>query len=143
MATIIFDIEKFRLRFPYFTEVKFSNDVLTMYWDMATCYISADDYGCLSGNCRELAIQFMTAHLTIIGDNAKTGDTTGFVDSATIDKITVSLTPPPVGSQYTWWLSLTTYGQQLLGLLKSKAAGGCYIGGSFERASFRKAGGFF
>jgi hypothetical protein len=143
MAIIEFSAEKFRLRFPYFTEEKFPDEELEKYWEMAICYISATDYGCLSGDCRELAIQLMTAHLAIIGKNAETGDTTGFVNSATIDKITVSLTPPPAGSQYTWWLSLTTYGQQLLALLKSKVAGGCYIGGSLERQAFRKVGGNF
>jgi hypothetical protein len=66
------------------------------------------------------------------------------VSGASVDKVSVTLTPPPVKSQWQWWMSLTPRGAQLLALLKSKAAGGLYVGGlPAERAAFRKAGGVF
>ncbi len=144
MATITFDIDKFRLQFPEFSNVITYPDVmLQMYWDMATCYVSDEDYGCLSGSCRELALNLMTAHLVEIGTGTTSGDAPAFVSSATVDKVSVSTVPPPQRDQYEWWLSLTSYGQQLLALLKAKSVGGCYIGGSPERAAFRKVGGYF
>ena len=144
MTTIVFDIGKFRLQFPELASVIAYPDVmLQMYWDMATCYVSDEDYGCLSGSCRELALNFMTAHLTKIGTDTTVGEDPAFVSSATVDKVSVSTVPPPQKDQYEWWLSLTSYGQQLLALLKAKAVGGLYIGGSPEQAAFRKVGGYF
>lgn len=144
MATIIFDISDFRQRFPEFADdITYPDAMLQMYFEMATCYVSDEDYGCLVGSCRELALGFMTAHLVKIGTDTTTGDDPSFVTSATVDKVSVSTQPPPQKDQYEWWLSLTSYGQQLLALLRSKSAGGFYIGGSLERAAFRKAGGYF
>lgn len=144
MTTITFDIAEFRERFPEFEDdTKYPDAVLQKYWDMATCYISDEDYGCLSGTCRNLAIELMTAHLTNIGEGTAIGEAPVFVNSSTVDKVSVSVTPPPQKDQYEWWLNLTSYGQQLLALLKTKAVGGCYIGGSPERAAFRQVGGYF
>jgi hypothetical protein len=49
------------------------------------------------------------------------------VQSATIDKITVSLTPPPATSEFLWWLNLTGYGAQLAALLSVHAVGGFFV----------------
>ncbi|MCP4122226.1 MAG: DUF4054 domain-containing protein, partial [Bacteroidetes bacterium] len=55
MATITFDVTKFREQFPEFSnETTYPDSMLEMYWEMATCYVSNEDYGCLSGSCREL-----------------------------------------------------------------------------------------
>jgi hypothetical protein len=144
MATIILDLVSFRQRFPEFSVVAdYPDTVIQMYWDMATCYISDEDYGCLSGSCRELAIQQMTAHLTKIGKAAETGDFSDFVTSAGVDKVSVSVQPPPQKNQYSWWLNTTPYGAQYEALLKSKSIGGCYIGGAPERSAFRNLGGYF
>ena len=144
MATITFDVTKFREQFPEFSnEITYPDSMLEMYWEMATCYVSNEDYGCLSGSCRELALYFMTAHLTKIGTDTTNGEDPAFVTSATVDKVSVSTQPPPQKDQYEWWLSLTSYGQQLLALLKAKSAGGLYVGGSPERAAFRGIGGCF
>lgn len=144
MTTIVFDPAKFREQFPEFISNScYPETMLQMYWDLATCYVSDEDYGCLSGSCRESALCLMTAHLTKIGKDTSSGEDPSFITSATVDKISVSTQPPPQKDQYQWWLSLTSYGQQLLALLKAKSAGGFYIGGSQERAAFRKVGGFF
>jgi hypothetical protein len=98
----------------------------------------------LDGKTRELAIAYMTAHLLKLEKAAVSGDTTGLVSSATVDKVSVTLTPPPIKSQRDWWYGLTAYGSSLQALLRQKGAGGLYVGGAPpERAGFRKAGGVF
>lgn len=147
--TIEFDVDLFRQQFPAFAdETTYPDAMLQMYWDMATCYISDADCGRLSGNCRRLALNAMTAHLTqlsvIIKNNGAYNGNPGIVNSATIDKITVSLTPPPFGtSEWRWWLETTPYGQQLLALLEAKSVGGFSVGGLPELAAIRRVGGVF
>lgn len=146
MTTLTFDIPLFRQQFPQFaSETTYPDALLQMYWDMAVCYISDQDYGFLSGSCRQLAINLMVAHLTVLSQLDAEGDIVGgsLEQSATVDKVSVSLTPPPNKSQYSWWLSQTPYGQQLQALLSSKIAGGFYAGGLPERSAFRKVGGIF
>ncbi len=144
MATIVFDVVEFRAAFPEFADdTKYPDALLQRHWDNATCYVSDEDYGCLSGACRQQAIDLMTAHLVKIEEGILSGDNSSFVQSATIDKVSVTVVPPPAGSQYAWWLSLTPYGQQLLALLKSKTVGGLYVSGRPEKSAFRKVGGFF
>ena len=147
MSTLTFDVVAFRLAFPAFAdELLYPTPTLQGYWDAATCYISDQDYGYLNGVCRERAINLMTAHLTalsnIIAENNYKG-MPGLAQSATIDKVSVSLTPPPAKNQWQWWLSLTPYGQQLFALLFVKGAGGMYIGGLPETSAFRRVGGVF
>lgn len=144
MATIEFDVDQFREAFPAFAdETTYPDATLQMYWDTATCYVSNEDYGCLTGDCRRQAINLMTAHLCTISTMVQSGKTPKFVQSSTIDKVSVSVTPPPNKDQYSWWLSLTPYGAQLQALLGANIAGGLYIGGRPEKAAFRKVGGFF
>ena len=145
MAVISFNVELFRKRFSEFSDERiFDDEVLTTSWDMAACYISTDDYGCLHGACREQAVQLMTAHIQKLMLNAASGQSTTMVTSATIDKVSVSTTPPPVKSQLEWWLNTTPYGAQLWALLSMKSVGGMYLGGSPTLAGFRgPAGGFY
>lgn len=120
--------------FPAFADpVLFPTERLQLNWDMATCFISDKAYpwcGVLVGTCRESALYLMTAHLTALGVIIAAGDTPGIVNSATIDKITVSLTPPPLKNGWQWWMSTTPYGAELWSLLQVKSAGGWYVGGS-------------
>jgi hypothetical protein len=64
------------------------------------------------------------------------------MQTANIDKVNVSLTPPPLKNQWQWWLSISPWGQQLWALLQVNSVGGHYIGGSpvlsgFANAPFR------
>lgn len=144
-APIRFDPAKFREMFPEFADsVKYTDERLAKNFEMASCYVSPIPGKRLRENCHELALYLMTAHLTKLEDAIISGDSSGIVNSATVDKVSVSMTPPPVKNQYQWWLSLTGRGAELLALLRSKAAGGLYVGGlPPERAAFRKAGGVF
>lgn len=143
--TITLDIDSFRETFDQFcSEAEYSNGKITLQWDVATCYISDVDCGRLNGKCRERAIQMMTAHLLFISDLIDDGSTPGQVTASTIDKVSVTLQPPPHGDdQWSWWLNTTPYGAQLEALLATASVGGFYIGGRPERRGFRKIGGFF
>lgn len=141
MAAIQFDKASFRIKFPAFTG--HPDDRLDLYWDVATGYISSDDYGLLNGKARAHALDLMTAHLVTLADMVSAGESPGIETAATVDKVSVTMTPPPVKSQFQYWLNLTGYGKELLALLQSKAVGGLYIGGIPERSAFRKAYGVF
>ena len=142
MAIILFDPVEFRLAFPAFAnETTFPTVMLQRYWDMAICYVDdCGSYGWLQGECRRLAINLMTAHLLAISVLIAAGQTPGLVQSSTIDKISVSLTPPPLKNQWQWWLSTTPYGAELLALLQTRSVGGWYIGGRPELSAFRRVG---
>lgn len=146
MSLIVFDPAVFRTAYPLFANVAcYPDDTLTGWFDAATNYISDVDYGCLnlSGKAQVLALNLMTAHIGFIFKTIADGDTPALMQSATIDKVTVTVTPPPVKSQFNWWLSLSPYGQQLLALLQTVGVGGFYAGGLPERSAFRRVGGGF
>lgn len=144
MATIIFDPSLFRQQFPaYSNATTYPDAMLQMYWDMAICYVSDDDYGWLDLHCRTLALNLMTAHLLYSAGLIAAGQTSIIINSSTVDKITVSLTPPPIKNQWQWWLNTTPYGIQLLTLLSANSVGGFWTGGLPELCAFRRVGGLF
>lgn len=148
MSVITFDVAAFRASFPAFADITaYSNQTLQGYFDSACIFIDPNTSSCwwlgLRDAAKYRALNLMTAHLAQLGTQAAAGQTTGQVQSSTIDKVSVSLTPPPNPNQWQWWLGLTAYGQQLLALLQAKAAGGFYIGGLPELAAFRRVGGIF
>jgi hypothetical protein len=115
-----------------------------MYWDLATCYIDDNgSYGFLQGTCRQTALNFLTAHLTYTAGLIAAGQTSILVQTATIDKVSVGLTPPPVKDNWQWWLATSPYGLQLLAMLEARSIGGWFVGGLPERSAFRKVGGIF
>jgi len=147
MSTITFDAAAFRALFPQFADpAKFPDAALSIQFGAATGYVSADTYGDMSVPVRTNALYTMTAHLlalgVIIAQNNYQGQV-GIVTGAVVDHVQITLTPPPVKSQWQWWLNTTPYGAQLVALLQAQAAGGFYVGGLPERAAFRKVGGHF
>ncbi len=138
-------VSDFRAGFPAFGDTsKYPDAVIESNFTSATTYISDSDYGRIDTKSRTNAIYLMTAHLLSLADTIASGQMPALVSGSTIDKISVTLTPPPVKGQFQWWLSLTAYGQQLLAMLLCRSAGGFFVGGgSYERGSFRKAGGNF
>jgi hypothetical protein len=131
MATVFeFDVEGFRLQFPAFSDdTTYPDLTLEGYWDMAIEYISDVNYGYLRDGSRYLALNLMTAHLAALFTLINAGETPGQIQGATIDKVSVTLTPPPNKNQFDWWLGLTPYGAQLLALLQMKSVGGFYVVG--------------
>ena len=140
-----FDPAAFRKSLPTFADVTaWPDDLMTAAWTEAIDHIPPTGRGRLSGDCRRRAIYLLTAHILTLDKAQASGGTTGIVQAASIDKVSVTLAAVPVKNQFQWWLSQTSYGARLLALLKSKSAGGLYVGGlPAERAGFRKAGGVF
>lgn len=145
MADLItLDIAVFREEFPAYADAAtFPDKLIARHFDAACDHVSPRDAGPLKGDARRRAICLMAAHLIYLEQLILSGNSGGVVAAASIDKVSVSLTPPPIKKQLDWWLNQSPYGQQLLVMLKSKGAGGLYIGGHPEREAFRKAGGGF
>jgi Protein of unknown function (DUF4054) len=145
--TFVFDISQFRTWYPEFADpVAFPDATLQMYYDLSLCYISDNDrsgFNALSGMCLYRAITLMTAHLTKISIKTNAGKSPTLVQAATVDKISITLTPPPVPNEWRYWLNQTPYGQAYLALLESYAAGGFMVGGLPEKSAFRKVDGIF
>ena len=147
MSVITFDVAAFRAAFPAFaSEAVYSDESLQTQFDAACSFISPNGSNWYSGFTEQLrtrALYLMTAHLVQLSASMVAGQTPGQVQSSGIDKISVSMTPPPQRNQWQWWLGLTGYGQQLFALLQLKASGGFYVGGLPELRAFRKVGGVF
>lgn len=143
-ALITLDLALFRGAFPAFRDAgAFPDALVERHFDAACSHVSPRNAGPLQGKDRQRALNLMTAHLLHLEQLILSGSAGGVVQGAAIDKVSVTLTPPPIKKQFDWWLNQSPYGQELLVLLKGKGAGGFYIGGSPERAAFRKAGGGF
>ena len=139
-----FDVAYFRENYPEFSDqTKYSDVFLQQCWDTATCYVSPVNYGALNGDCRFNVLNMLTAHCAELARLATSGQTPGMVQSSTIDKISVAMTPPPLKSQFAWWMNLTPYGQRAYALLQLYVAGGIQVGGFPESSAIRKVGGVF
>ena len=141
MTDITLVLSDFRAQFPAFSAV--SDAQITLYFNMATDFISVKNYGLLKDNSRTLALYLLTAHLLQIAGQVVSNDAVGTVTSATVGGISVSLLQPTASNEFKFWLNQSPYGQQLLGLLSVKAAFGLYVGGSFAQSNIRKANGAF
>jgi hypothetical protein len=133
-TVLTLDLTVFRATFSAFKNVTVYPDAMVqMFFDI------------LNGPSRQLALYQMTAHLLTLNDmaNENEGAPSGLVQDAQVDKVRVSLTPPPVRSQFGTWLNLTAPGANLWALLAKTAVGGLYIGGNPERYGFRRVGGGF
>ena len=136
MAT--FNLAAFRTLYPQFDTV--ADATVRAVADQALCFIS--DTGC---ECDDTAWFLMVAHLLQIQTAAAAGGSgSGPVASATVGGVSVSFQAPPYGtSAYKFWLFSTPFGSQLAAMLARCSAGGLYVGGSPERAAFRRVGGSF
>lgn len=144
MTAATFDVAAFRLAFPAFANVTaYPNIRLQGYWDMATQFVNNSTNCQLTLAALTLLLNLITAHIAQIFTLIAAGQTPGQINSATVDKITVSMTLAPQPNQWQWWLGLTPYGQQALALLQVKSVGGFYFGGLPEISAIRKVYGIF
>lgn len=149
-ATILtFDYELFQQQFPaYSNPITYPESLMQSYWNIAINYMSdVGNYGSLQAGMRQYALNCLVAHLTflaaIIASGNGNSQVPGLMQTATIDKVSVGLTPPPLPNQFQWWLNLTPYGQMLLALLQLNSVSGFYIGGRGAIAAFGYQGGNF
>lgn len=145
MATIDFDADLFREQFPdQFPDPPNTDAVLELYWDIAICYVSDIDEGALNGDCRRKTINYVVAHLITLAAKATVGQQPGFIESASIDKINITVQSFESKNQLAWWYNQTVYGQAAYAMLHAKGAGGGYLAsGLNELGGFRRAGGLF
>lgn len=145
MSDVTLDPAAFRIACPEFATK--TDPEITAQWNIAILYVTTQNYGRITDTSRAYAIYLMMAHLFRLAANIASdpggGGTPSITAAARIDKVLVTLSPPPTPDGLRYWLSLTPYGQQLLAFLSVRSIGGFYIGGSDERAAFRKAGGRF
>lgn len=142
MADHTFDSVAFRAQFPAFTSTtKYPDGQLSGYFTMATVYIYPKDWSGLCGAQLQLVLDLMTAHLTWLNQLVVSGNTAvAPLAGASIDKVSITLTPPPTNtSAWAYWLNSTPYGKQLLALLRLLSRGGGIVGGTPERDAFRGA----
>jgi len=148
MGCIQYNDAAFRALFPIFPETtQYLPARIQIFWDMATAYVSNRTGGCYIGGMnlpqQTQALNLMTAHLLYLSDQIQSGSTPGVMTGATIDKVTVTLEPPPAPNQWQWWLNQSPYGQQLLALLQVASVGGFYATSSVPgQAGFRFGNGW-
>lgn len=146
MGYISFNSCNFRAQFSAYADVTaFPDAVLNGNFTIATVYITNRTGGCYCGGLTPLqqtqALYLMTAHLLALNALIASGQTPGILTAATIDKISVTIEPPPAANQWQYWLQTTPYGQQLLALLLLAGVGGIYATtGAPGRAGFRFSG---
>jgi hypothetical protein len=144
MADVTLDPALFRQLFPEFAANPPNTDAVIQFrWDEAALYVTTENCGDLIDARRQHAVMLMTAHLmrlAVLLAAAPAGEpaTPGVVTGATIDKVSVTLQPPPSRNEWGYWLNQTPYGQQLLAYLRVQSVGGFYVGGLPERDAFRK-----
>lgn len=150
MARHVFDDAGFRAKFPAFSdETKYPAAVLAGYFDMAATFISRWDNCLINGERLQLALDLVTAHVVSLmmapnptanvgasGPGPNVPQVGGILQSASIDKVSVSIVAPPVRDGYDYWFNQTPYGQQYLALITVLTAGGLYIGGMPETVAF-------
>lgn len=139
MGPFVFDVTQFRIDYPQFANsTTYPDGTLQNNWDTGSNFISTTDWGWLHGSSRLLALNLLTAHITMLADKINTGKVPSLKQAGGIGKINITLTPPPVQTQFRWWLNLTGYGQQLLTLLSVWSVGGWFVAGSCVLLGFKR-----
>lgn len=115
------NLSTFRSRFGEFSSSnEFSDDELNSLYEIAIIYCVGSE------SWREYAQQLMLAHMLKIQELSASGNAPRQVASASESSVSVSIVPPPSGSDLSYWYQLTTYGQQLAALYRTKAPEGYY-----------------
>jgi len=127
---LTFDYDLFIAVAPAYSNIViYPESTLQQYWNNAINYVSDVSWqGNLQCDGRQYAINLMTAHLVYLSGLIAIGQVPGLMQNATVDKVTVTLTPPPLKNQWQWWLSTSPYGGQLLALLQVNTVGGQFVG---------------
>lgn len=137
------NIAEFRTSFPLYAVVaSYPDSLLNAKYENGKCFV-ADNDCTMPEACREYALQLMLAHLLNLRDRVNAGASTQIVTSASEGAVSVSLVAPPTESTWSYWISSSPYGIELLSMLTSQSVGGIYVGGSDERRGFRKINGGF
>lgn len=133
-STVQVSVTEFRTLFPEFANTtKYPDTTLQIMLDVAQLYVSNKITPFVKENVQKHLIYLMAAHLTVGNSQIAAGNNTGgLISSAYIDTVTVTKQIPTLKSSLDAWLWQTTYGQQILALLKIQSTLGIYIGGQKE-----------
>lgn len=114
-----------------FPEFKNTNNI-ELYINRALLYF--DRHCCFCKDRKQYAVFLLTAHLISLQNNIDNGENTGGLQTgASIDKVSVSIAPPPFSDASEYFFNQTVYGQELLAFFDMIAALPRFIGGSFNR----------
>lgn len=136
------EVATFRELFPAFADpTEYPDAQVSGYFVMAECWLGEYLDGC---PCRDQLYYLLVAHLLYVAGTAASGESVGgVITSSSVGGVSVSVQTMPVRSAWQAWLAGSPYGLQLWALLRIRAGGGRYVGGSPERSGFRKTGGTF
>ena len=91
-------------------------------------------FSVLCGERKQYAVFLLTAHFLTLQNNINDSETSGGLQTgASIDKVSVTVAPPPFSDGFEYFMNQTVYGQQLLAFLNNLSAVPNLIGGSFQR----------
>lgn len=137
---VLFDEAAFRAQVPQYADpTTYPTAVLQQFWDNAINFIT-NWYGTSTWPTEDklrFAINLMTAHLVYTSWLLQQGITPGVEVSSSVGQTSVSLEPPPLKTQWQYWLQTTPYGMQLLALFQVRTVGGFYFGGNWSLAAIR------
>lgn len=132
----VFPIENFLEEFPEFGANGFTQAQVNRCGRMASRYITEwrNGFPLQEADDRLYAMYLMTAHILTMRKNAAddfangNSPTGGRVRKATVGAVTVETDSPNsyTMDDYSYWLSQTTYGQELLAYLANSAPAGIY-----------------
>lgn len=130
---VIVSLQGFLQEFPEFNNDTYTNICPTAF-RQAKIYIPIKNQGRLNDDKRVLAIYLLTAHLSTLMYRQQSGQgQAGAVASAAVGEVNISYVQIPNLDMWSYWLSLTPYGLDLLGLLETLSCVPFYVGGSLER----------
>lgn len=123
--------EGFISMFPEFSDQSaYPRGTVDGFITQALCYISPNNVGVMTGTSRELAIYLLIAHLLTLNAYIMSGDVSPMLmQSANIDNVQISLTPPAAQTMRDQWYAYTLYGIRLKALLDSFIGMGFYMQG--------------
>lgn len=133
----VFPYDNFIAEFPEFDSDSFTRAQITRLGQQAGKYIKRTDKMCFplsDPSDRQYALFLMTAHMLLLRKNAINEmngggtPTGGRVRKATVGAVIVETDSPNSWTMddFTYWLSQTSYGQELLAYLENSASAGIY-----------------
>ena len=115
-------------QFPEFT----NTDNVELYINRALLYFERHCWFCAKR--KQYAVFLIAAHLLALQDNIGNGENSGGLQTgASIDKVSVSIAPPPFSDASDYFFNQTVYGQELLAFFDTIATLPKFIGGTINR----------
>jgi hypothetical protein len=130
---LTFNYAAFIAQIPQYSDSgTYPESLLQAYWNGAINYVSPiANFGAIQGTQRQYALNLMTAHLIFYANQIAAQQVPALMQNATIDKVSIGVTPPPLPNQWQWFLDISPYGQQLLAMLQVNSVGGFYVAGPY------------